>query len=692
MNNSITTFLSIFTPMVVNRMVSCILSVTILLTFTVIPSPVYGQWAKYYIDNNLDYVYDLFVADMDGDDTLDVVAAGYNADDVVWYEGPLWNKHYIDSNLNGAVGVFVADMDGDDTLDVVAAGEDADDVVWYEAPLWTKHYIDSNLDDACRVYVADMDSDNDLDVVAAGWLADSVVWYEAPLWSKHVIDDSLDDPFGLFVADMDGDDTLDVVAAGLEADDVVWYEAPLWNKHYIDSDLDGVFGVYVADIDSDDDLDVVAVGARADKVVWYEAPLWTQHVIDDSLDGAHGIYVADIDGDDMLDVVAAGQFADEVDWYEAPLWTKHVIDSDLDGAVAVYVADMDSDNDLDVVAVGWEADDVVLYDNLIKQVYAKSVQCYPRFIPPQGDTLIINAQLHNPENHPVEVYALIQGDQIAFKDSLQLFDDGQHSDSAASDNIWGNSKWLSGLPEDICTIGISTYDLVENYPYDLLPIPKFTTIGPVVFDHFEFISNDTIPNPGDQILIRIFLRNDGSDATALNITAKLTSLDPGVATPAIIPYVGYGDIGSGEISASVLNYRIGFIGPFDKSIYEVPFALDIRMDDYSYWIVGDTTFSMMVGIEKQKEKPIPKDFSLYQNYPNPFNPSATIEFDLPKMSNVTLKVFDILGEEVATLVSERLSAGSYAYEWDASKYASGVYLYRLQTDDYVETRKMVLLR
>ena len=692
MNNSITTFLSIFTPMVVNRMVSCILSVTILLTFTVIPSPVYGQWAKYYIDNNLDYVYDLFVADMDGDDTLDVVAAGYNADDVVWYEGPLWNKHYIDSNLNGAVGVFVADMDGDDTLDVVAAGEDADDVVWYEAPLWTKHYIDSNLDDACRVYVADMDSDNDLDVVAAGWLADSVVWYEAPLWTRHVIDDSLDAPFGLFVADMDGDDTLDVVAAGLEADDVVWYEAPLWNKHYIDSDLDGVFGVYVADIDSDDDLDVVAVGARADKVVWYEAPLWTQHVIDDSLDGAHGIYVADIDGDDMLDVVAAGQFADEVDWYEAPLWTKHVIDSDLDGAVAVYFADMDSDNDLDVVAVGWEADDVVLYDNLIKQVYAKSVQCYRRFIPPQGDTLIINAQLHNPENHPVEVYALIQGDQITFKDSLQLFDDGQHSDSAASDNIWGNSKWLSGLPEDICTIGISTYDLVENYPYDLLPIPRFTTIGPVVFDHFEFISNDTIPNPGDQILIRIFLRNDGSDATALNITAKLTSLDPGVATPAIIPYVGYGDIASGEISASVLNYRIGFIGPFDKSIYEVPFALDIRMDDYSYWIVGDTTFSMMVGIEKQKEKPIPKDFSLYQNYPNPFNPSATIEFDLPKMSNVTLKVFDILGEEVATLVSERLSAGSYSYEWDASKYASGVYLYRLQTDDYVETRKMVLLR
>jgi hypothetical protein len=59
---------------------------------------------------------------------------------------------------------------------------------------------------------------------------------------------------------------------------------------------------------------------------------------------------------------------------------------------------------------------------------------------------------------------------------------------------------------------------------------------------------------------------------------------------------------------------------------------------------------------------------------------------------VTLKVFNILGEEVATLVSDRLSAGSYLYEWDASNLASGVYLYRLQAGDYVETRKMVLMR
>jgi hypothetical protein len=87
-----------------------------------------------------------------------------------------------------------------------------------------------------------------------------------------------------------------------------------------------------------------------------------------------------------------------------------------------------------------------------------------------------------------------------------------------------------------------------------------------------------------------------------------------------------------------------------------------------------------------------KTFILSQNYPNPFNPISTIAFDLPKTSEVTLQIFNILGEEVATLVSERLSAGSYSYEWDASNLASGVYLYRLQAGKYVETRKMVLMR
>jgi len=89
---------------------------------------------------------------------------------------------------------------------------------------------------------------------------------------------------------------------------------------------------------------------------------------------------------------------------------------------------------------------------------------------------------------------------------------------------------------------------------------------------------------------------------------------------------------------------------------------------------------------------VAEKFILYQNYPNPFNPTTTIIFDLPKTCHVMLKVYNILGEEVFTLISASLLTGSYQYEWDASNLASGVYLYRLQAGDYIETRKMVMMR
>lgn len=89
---------------------------------------------------------------------------------------------------------------------------------------------------------------------------------------------------------------------------------------------------------------------------------------------------------------------------------------------------------------------------------------------------------------------------------------------------------------------------------------------------------------------------------------------------------------------------------------------------------------------------IPLEFSLSQNYPNPFNPSTTISWQSPVSSRQTLKVYDVLGNEVATLLDEFKSAGSYEVNFDASKLSSGVYFYRLNAGSFVETKKMILLR
>jgi photosystem II stability/assembly factor-like uncharacterized protein len=100
---------------------------------------------------------------------------------------------------------------------------------------------------------------------------------------------------------------------------------------------------------------------------------------------------------------------------------------------------------------------------------------------------------------------------------------------------------------------------------------------------------------------------------------------------------------------------------------------------------------ILVGVEDQI-RGIPSNFILEQNYPNPFNPSTTIQFQLPNSSFVNLKVYDMLGNEVATLVNEYKTAGKYNVVFDASKYSSGVYLYCIQTDKYSFTRKMTLIK
>jgi len=89
---------------------------------------------------------------------------------------------------------------------------------------------------------------------------------------------------------------------------------------------------------------------------------------------------------------------------------------------------------------------------------------------------------------------------------------------------------------------------------------------------------------------------------------------------------------------------------------------------------------------------VPKDFILLQNYPNPFNAQTTISYELVTPAYITLQVYDILGREVETLVSEQKQAGCYSITWNASDQTSGMYFYKIQAGDYAETKKMVLLK
>ena len=100
----------------------------------------------------------------------------------------------------------------------------------------------------------------------------------------------------------------------------------------------------------------------------------------------------------------------------------------------------------------------------------------------------------------------------------------------------------------------------------------------------------------------------------------------------------------------------------------------------------------MVTAVKEKVRATPATFSLSQNFPNPFNPSTVIGYQLPANSLVTLKVYDVLGREVRTLVNEREGAGDHSITFNAADLPSGVYFYRLTAGSFVETKRLVVIK
>jgi hypothetical protein len=107
---------------------------------------------------------------------------------------------------------------------------------------------------------------------------------------------------------------------------------------------------------------------------------------------------------------------------------------------------------------------------------------------------------------------------------------------------------------------------------------------------------------------------------------------------------------------------------------------------------ANNDFGTITGVRTEYSPKVPETYALGQNYPNPFNPATRIQFSLPSSQFVTLKVYNVLGQEVQTLVNDVQAAGEYSVWFDASRLTSGVYFYRLQAGQFSQTKKMLLLK
>jgi hypothetical protein len=155
------------------------------------------------------------------------------------------------------------------------------------------------------------------------------------------------------------------------------------------------------------------------------------------------------------------------------------------------------------------------------------------------------------------------------------------------------------------------------------------------------------------------------------------------------------------VTAPLTNVGSGYTLDGGNSWQLLEDSLDLCVTTFTSGTVGwSTSWSLpkiykytgspLTGVEDQNV--LPAEFALEQNFPNPFNPSTKIKYSVPQMSNVVIKVLDVLGNEIETIVNGEKLAGNYELTWSAANLPSGVYFYRLQAGDFVETKKMILLK
>ena len=192
-------------------------------------------------------------------------------------------------------------------------------------------------------------------------------------------------------------------------------------------------------------------------------------------------------------------------------------------------------------------------------------------------------------------------------------------------------------------------------------------------------TSTTLPNVNnlDVLLLNAWVNESGTTSAIVGMRNCLNKLNPTLMIPGHIQELGH------NIAMRAL-YKWAF------EVDDVPITSDVQVMVWGekYHFLPEDVETML----PDSDPPLSKVFTLHKNYPNPFNPITTITYDLPRESDVMLSIYDITGRLVEMLVNQHQDAGDYTVDWDASQYSSGIYIYCMQTGNFIDTKKMVFMK
>jgi hypothetical protein len=309
---------------------------------------------------------------------------------------------------------------------------------------------------------------------------------------------------------------------------------------------------------------------------------------------------------------------------------------------------------------------------------------YARLSRQGRDTVGITTRVENPLAHSLTIVGILTTGSGVLIDSLLLKDDGLHGDSSSADGLWG--YLYVPKKDDTIHVTIRTDDLTAGTSRTLLDAAAlpFTRGAQIAIDT-RTIDLGRISRATSRYDTTFMVCNVGYAADSLMVSIDPVNVTPDTAVSAFPKMLALASGDSQKVTFSILPSLLSTSYYAAQVIVESKFAF------------GQTsfkkTFQFQVVISSISHiAGVPKVFALQQNYPNPFNPSTTIKFEMPRASHVNLTVFDVLGREVSWLVNERRNAGVHEVKFDGSNLVSGVYFYRLQTGDYLASKKMLILK
>jgi hypothetical protein len=451
-----------------------------------------------------------------------------------------------------------------------------------------------------------------------------------------------------------------------------------WEVEIVRENIVGAW-ILPGDFDNDDDADLLI--QNGDTLLWYENLQlgWSEHLIDTQFLNSSfaGIEVFDLDRDGDLDVL---QFPlvnpSSIAWNEnkmnGMLWEKHVIGNTANepGNIVDNYGDLDGDDDIDFAIASFDNGTILWFENV------------------SGDTSWQEHQVANIGSQAIWTTIM----DMDRDDDLDIVGARYSAGSIVwYENQLPNTVWTS---HSIAALSGTALGLGADMDDDG---------DPDIVTHSN-ISNELIwyENPswaGHAITTGI----NGLFVGPVGDIDQDGDLD--------VVFGGQNDIGWCENLGDAQNWQ-PYIFDTVNNQYPTPAGLaDLNSDGYldvtAYTVfdfrtvTGDARWyanpMTSTSADENRDLGLPTEFTLFQNYPNPFNPETRISYEVAKHAQVMLRVINLRGQQVRTLVNEEKPSGFYEVRWDGNndhgqRVASGVYLYRLESREFVQTRKMVFLQ